>query len=143
MHVALALLLLVTVAVAIGLAWMRARGRRTNWLHRLRTPAGRANALLRQVLGTEEYRHLVRCGYLDLPSPMIAGRTYRIPFAPGRVEVIEQGRIIARLCVVSIGWIPAADMVLTHKLLIEGDEARYLRVANHFPAGGARRIGSF
>jgi hypothetical protein len=30
-------------------------------------------------------------------------------------------------------------MVLTHKLLIEGDEPRYLRVANHFPARGVGR----
>lgn len=141
MNLGVTILLLALLAATAGFVWACGRGAYPHWPSRLRTPSGRAELLLRQILGTEEYRRLVRSGYLEVPSPTVTGRIYRIPYCPGRVEVIEQGGLIARLCVVSTSRVPAADMVLAHKLLIEGDEARYLRVANHFPARGARRIG--
>ena len=98
----------------------------------------RARPLLRQLLGPEEYDWLVRRGYLEIPSPSIAGRIYRIPYFQGMVEVLEGGVSIMRLCVVPLRWVPDPDVVLIHKLMIEGDEARYLRVANRFPAGSSR-----
>lgn len=137
-------LVLLFLAVAVGLAgliWAVVHYPPAAWPGYLNTPAGRADMLLRQVLGTEAYQQVLRCGYLDVPSPTIADRIYRIPYWPGRVEVIDQGCLTGRLCVVPSPWVPAADQVLTHKLLIEGDEARYLHVANHFPASGAPRIG--
>ena len=143
MDLALVLLVLASVAGLTGLAWASGPAVPAGGLGACGVPAERADALLRQVLDSEAYQRLVRCGYLDVSSPTIAGRSYRIPYGPGRVEVREQGCLIARLCVVPAVALPAADVVLTHKLLIEGDEARYLRVANHFPAGGARRIGGW
>lgn len=98
----------------------------------------RARALLRQMLGLEEYDRLIRRGYLEVSSPSIAGRIYRIPYFQGMVEVLENGVSTMRLCVVPLRWVPDPDVVLIHKLLIEGDEARYLRVANRFPAGSSR-----
>jgi|SRR5436305_14473566 len=98
----------------------------------------RARALLRQVLGGEEYESLVRRGYLEVPSPSIAGRIYRVPYFQGMVEVVEGGVSTMRLCVVPLRWVPDPDIVLMHKLMIEGDEARYIRVANRFPAGSSR-----
>jgi hypothetical protein len=52
----------------------------------------------------------------------------------------EDGVVITRLRVAPACRLPAADVLLTHKLLIEGGEARYLRVANHSPAGAARSV---
>ena len=100
----------------------------------------RARALLRQLLGDEEFERIVRRGYLDIPSPAIPGRFYRVPYFQGMVDVIENGISTMRLCVVPTRWIPDPDVVIMHKLLIEGDEARYLRVANRFPAGSSRLI---
>jgi hypothetical protein len=98
----------------------------------------RARLLLRQVLGPEEHEGLVRRGYLEVPSPTIGGRVYRIPHVQGMVEVVEGGVATMRLCVVPLRWVPDPDIVLIHKLMIEGDEARYLCVANRFPAGSSR-----
>jgi hypothetical protein len=101
---------------------------------------GRANLLLRQLLGDEEFERFARRSYLDVPSPSISERVYRVPSSQGMVDVIEGGIATMRLCVVPTRWVPDADVVIMHKLLIEGDEARYLRVANRFPAGSSRLI---
>src|SRR6478672_11026061 len=118
MNFVLVLLFLAVVVGLVGLLWAVGQALFSSWPGYLSTPAGRADKLLRQVLGTEEYRQLVRCGYLNVPSPGIAGRIYRIPHWAGRVEVIDQGQLTARLCVVPSSWVPAADLVLMHKLLI-------------------------
>ncbi|HET8629663.1 MAG TPA: hypothetical protein VFL91_19770 [Thermomicrobiales bacterium] len=100
----------------------------------------RAKALLRQILGADDYERLLKRGYLEIPSPSIAGRVYRVPYFQGMVEVIEGGVSTMRLCVVPLRWVPDPDVVLMHKLMIEGDEARYIRVANRFPAGYSRLV---
>jgi hypothetical protein len=141
MDIGLVLLFLAVIAGLIGLVWAVGQGLPAGWPGYSNTPAGRADQLLRQILGTEEYQQVAQRGYLDVPSPKFAGRIYRIPYGPGRVEVIDQGYLTARLCVMPSSWVPPADLVITHKLLIEGDEERYLSVANHFPAGGAPRVG--
>jgi hypothetical protein len=133
MTVGMTLLLIVGVVALGGLIWMLDVWCRSRSSSSSRAAAERAEALLRQILGAEDYGQLVQRGYLDVPSPAIADRIYRIPYQPGWIKVIEQQEIIARLCVVPNSYIPAADVVLLHKLLIEGDESRYLRVANHFP----------
>ena len=93
----------------------------------------RARDLLRQQLGDPEFALLVRRGYLDIPSPSLPDRAYRVPYAQGMVDVLEGGMATMRLCIVPTRWVPDGDLVIMHKLLIEGDEARYLRVANRFP----------
>lgn len=98
----------------------------------------RACMLLRQQLGDEEFTLLVRRGYVDIPSPSLPDRAYRIPYTQGMVEVMEDGLGTMRLCIVPTRWVPDCDLVIMHKLLIEGDEARYLRVANRFPTVAAR-----
>jgi hypothetical protein len=100
----------------------------------------RACALLRQQLGEEDFALLLRRGYLEIPSPSLPDRLYRIPYTQGMVEVIEDGLATMRLCIVPTRWIPDCDLVLMHKLLIEGDEVRYLRVANRFPTLTARFV---
>ena len=90
----------------------------------------RANELLRSVLTRQQYRHLMRHGYLDIPSPRDPGCIYRVPRSQGLVGVIEQGRRRASLCLQPVEWVPDADMVVMHKLMIEADEETYLQTAN-------------
>src|SRR6478672_7923038 len=134
-------LLLIAVFVAAGLACVLRPPERL--LRRLgvpieptgeerRTAEQRARGLLRQMLGATEYDWLVKRGYLDIASPSIPSRLYRVPYFQGMVEVIEDGISTMRLCVVPTRWVPDPDVVIMHKLLIEGDEARYLRIANRF-----------
>jgi hypothetical protein len=54
----------------------------------------RAEELLRSVVGTECFAELMRHGYLDVPSPSIANRFYRIPATRGQVEVYEDQELI-------------------------------------------------
>jgi hypothetical protein len=129
-------LLIAAVMVCLAWwAWALRRGARSRWPGSAFSASQRADALLRQILGVEEFQLLMERGYLDVPSPSVAGRIYRIPSRPGRVGIIEGGVAVAKLCVVTSQFLPPSDIVLTHKLLIEGDEARYLRLANLFGTG--------
>jgi hypothetical protein len=95
-------------------------------------PYRRANKLLRTVLTPEQYRHLVWRGYVDIPSPRDQERFYRVPRYPGLVGMIEQGERKADLCLQPLEWVPDADIVVMHKLMIEADEEIYLQTANRF-----------
>ncbi|HEX5502775.1 MAG TPA: hypothetical protein VFW96_09135 [Thermomicrobiales bacterium] len=86
--------------------------------------------LLRAVLTAAEHAQLAERGYLEVPSPSVAGRVYRIPRHRGTVQRLDAGQAPVRLCVVPDRWLPDADIVLMHKLLIEADEERYLALAN-------------
>ena len=90
----------------------------------------RAAALMREVLSDGESRELDQSGYLTVPSPSVPGRMYRIPAKPGWVDVYESGQLAMRMCVEPVERLPAADVVLMHKLMIEGNEPEYLRQAN-------------
>ena len=95
-------------------------------------PFRRADKLLRAVLTHEQYRHLMRWDYVDIPSPHDQKRFYRVPRYPGLVGMIEQGKQKADLCLQPLEWVPDADIVVMHKLMIEADEETYLQTANHF-----------
>jgi hypothetical protein len=92
----------------------------------------RAEVLLRDLLNQSQLHQLRRRGYLDVPSPSRANRTYRIPRSRDQVRVYEGGRLIERLCVQAVEPVPTGDVVVMHKLMIEGNEDEYLRLANHF-----------
>lgn len=123
--VALALALVVMVAVC----WRAIMAER------------RADALLRDVLTDAEYERLVNCGYLEIASPSVWQRVYRVPRAGGRVRVYEHERLICELCLRPTRLLPPSDVLLLHKLMIEGDETRYLVTANHFASGGDAHAG--
>ncbi|HEX2987879.1 MAG TPA: hypothetical protein VHS06_06885 [Chloroflexota bacterium] len=95
----------------------------------------RAEALLQEVLPEEQNRDLDSRGYLEVPSPSRQNRVYRVPRGRGMVSVYEDGRAIMSLCVQPVEWVPGADVVLMHKLMIEGNEEDYLRIANQFEPG--------
>ena len=93
--------------------------------------------LLRGLLTPVEFEELSARGWLEVRSPSVADRVYRIPRYRGPVEQIEgEGKSI-HLCVVPDRWLPDADILLMHKFLIEADEARYLQVANRLPPPSA------
>jgi len=119
------LLVIITVLSLVLLVWL-SYGSYLKWCAANR----RANELLRSVLTRQQYRHLVQYGYLDIPSPRDPGCIYRVPRAQGLVGVIDQGRRKASLCLQPVEWVPDADMVVMHKLMIEADEETYLQTAN-------------
>ncbi len=133
--------------VVLPLWWSARRPSRDDraWHVALTAAEARAEALLAAQLTPAQYAQLQRWGALDIPSPHLPGRVYRIPRRRGLVEVYEGGRLRWGLCVGPAAWLPDADVVLTHKLMIAGDEPGYLRVANHFPAtpGHAARVTTF
>ena len=95
----------------------------------------RARALLRAVLTEREYRHLARWGYLEVNSPTNQQRVYRIPGAGGLVRVYDRGTAVMDLCLQPAEPLPEGDVVVLHKLMIEGNEQEYLARANHFAPG--------
>jgi hypothetical protein len=100
-----------------------------------------AEALLREMLSEKHYQQWVNSGYLEVVSPSIAHRTYRIPSAGGLVKVYERGRIIMELCLQPVEPLPEGDVVLMHKLMIEANEQEYLQTANQFVRGALFRHG--
>ena len=95
-------------------------------------PRRRAGELLRTVLTRAQYRQLMWHCYIDIKSPCNQERFYRVPRYRGLVGLIEQGRRKADLCLQPLEWVPDADIVVMHKLMIEADEETYLRTANRF-----------
>jgi hypothetical protein len=93
----------------------------------------RAQALLHELLDRSEQMQLSRRGYLEVASRTHQGRFYRIPAHGGYVSVYENGQAVSQLCVGPVMPLPAADVILVHKLMIEADEESYLAKANHFP----------
>jgi hypothetical protein len=92
----------------------------------------RAQLLIGQMLNRQQQDQLTNLGFLELRSRVIPGRTYRVPRRRGQVQVYEEGRHAGSLCIQPTRWVPDADLVLMHKLMIEGNEIEYLRTANFF-----------
>lgn len=99
------------------------------------TAEGRAHALLREMLSADELRQLMRAGYLEVNSPNHAHRVYRIPGTTGRVRVFDRGREVMELCLQPVEALPHGDVIVLHKLMIQGNEREYLATANHFVPG--------
>lgn len=92
----------------------------------------RAQQLLSQMLSAEQLCQLASLGFLELRSRLIPGRSYRVPRRRGQVQVYEEGRHAGSLCIQPTRWVPDGDLIVMHKLMIEANEAEYLRTANFF-----------
>jgi len=98
----------------------------------------RAQALLRALLSKTQYCQVHTAGYLEVPSPTLEGRVYRIPSMGGLVSVYEHGSVIMGLCLQPTQPLPKEDVVIMHKLLIEASEQEYLQKAHRLPPGAIR-----
>jgi len=92
----------------------------------------RAANLLRDMLTPDQLRQLLWRGYLEIPSPSKPRWTYRVPRTKGYVQVLEGGHAIMRLCLQPADYLPDADVVVLHKLMIEANEEIYLQKANKY-----------
>lgn len=90
----------------------------------------RAEALLAEFLSEAERRQLQQEHCLTVRSPSHPGRTYVVPAALATVAVYENGRQVEELCIQPTVPLPAADVVLAHKLMIECCEEQYLATSN-------------
>ena len=105
---------------------------------KIQSPKERAEMLLRDSISLRDYQNLNNLGYLEIPSRLYSNRYYRIPRERRRVQVYEvcmtatgvQHQKLGELCVIACEPMPEADLVLTHKWLIEADEQKYLNTAN-------------
>jgi hypothetical protein len=104
-------------------------------LHRRMLAERRANNLMRDLLSSDQLQQLSRHGYVEVASPSYPDRVYRVPGAGGLVRVYEQGHAIMDLCLQPLDPLPDGDLVVMHKLMIEGNEHEYLTKANHFAPG--------
>jgi hypothetical protein len=95
----------------------------------------RAKVLLREMLSEYQYQQLIKFGYLEVASPTFDSRIYRIPGSGGLVKVYERGSAVMELCLQPAEPLPDGDVVVMHKLMIEGNEHEYLQKANHFAPG--------
>jgi hypothetical protein len=92
----------------------------------------RAQDLLERLLTPLERECLRRAGYLEVSSRLVPGRIYRVPGGRRQVQVLDQGQHTGSLCIQPACWVPEGDVILMHKLMIEGSEADYLKTANLF-----------
>lgn len=87
----------------------------------------RARALLTRNLNAEQRDSLERNGYFDLN---IGGKHYRIRQGThGNVRLVVGDREVTSFCI-QPNDVPAEDAMLAQKLLLETDEASFLRIAN-------------
>ena len=101
----------------------------------------RAEKLLLSLLSEEYYNLLRTAGYLEVRSRLVPSRVYRIR-RRGPVEVHELGRFRMYLCLKPLHPLPCSDVVLLHKVLLEGDEQRYIETANVIKPCGSTSLRS-
>lgn len=91
----------------------------------------RANELLETHLTEEQRRQLKE---LDAFIVDLKSKQYRIRRGwTGNVEEIKDGMIVARLCIHPRDQVPYGDHMLAQKLMLETNEAEFLRIANRTP----------
>jgi hypothetical protein len=112
-----------------------------DWLAKRRAASRRAEALVRRVLGPVECDQLRRDGFLEVPSPSVAGRRYRIPRRGSPVAVLEPNGRVIYLCLQPEAPVDPRELVVVHKLLLEGAEADYWQRANRVGRAMGRGFG--
>jgi hypothetical protein len=98
----------------------------------LRPKELKAEKLLQEVLGPEEYGQLHSLTGLRIPSRLLPGVSYVIQ-AVGRCMLADKdGDLFGHLCLVPVGDVPLADHVLGLVLLARTNEERLLASGNVF-----------
>jgi hypothetical protein len=135
-----AVLVTLSLCFLIGLVTVRIGEHLSASRHGYDSPAERtlteqrSTALLRDLLTEHEYEQVTLRGYLEVASPSNGERIYRIPRDGGLVRVYERGTAVGNLCVQPAIPLPSKDVIVVHKLMIQGSEQAYLARANRFPA---------
>lgn len=111
------------------------------WLRQQRSARRRAEALVRQVLSADELMQLRRDGFLEVPSQAVSGRTYRIPRRGSPVAVLEPDGHVKYLCLQPIAPVAGPELVVVHKLMLEGAEDDYWHKANRVGRPMGRGFG--
>jgi hypothetical protein len=116
-------------------------------LERIDGAVAAAEELLRGYVGAERFQEYQTQRRITVDSSRYRGRQYVVR-PSGMIEVLEGGRVVDKLCVHLVdrvddngwrgyrmdgGWLPPADVVFGKVLLLELDEERLLRTANHNP----------
>lgn len=94
----------------------------------------RAERLLREHLTPKQREELQQKGHFTLELLSKGQRKlYRIERGRSRnvKQVDDSGRVIKTLCAHPIAAVPDADTMLAQKLMLEGSEDEFLRIANH------------
>jgi hypothetical protein len=97
--------------------------------------AARAEILLTESLTAAQAAELQQTNAFHLTTIAADGTRRRYRIRRGRAGNVDQlddaGRVLKRLCIHPTLAVPDADTMLAQKLLLETDEATFLRVANH------------
>lgn len=90
----------------------------------------RADELLVSHLNTEQRKQ-----FKKLDAFMIKLQTKRYEIGRGRrvKEFDEKGKEIAQYCIHPSAGVPSGDVMLAQKMMLEADEAMFLRIANRTP----------
>jgi hypothetical protein len=111
------------------------------WLRRRHIANRRAQALVRHVLSEDEQTQLRREGFLEVRSQEVSGRTYRIPRRGSPVAVLEPDGHVKYLCLQPETPVAGPELVVVHKLLLEGAEDDYWQKANRVGRPMGRGFG--
>ncbi len=111
------------------------------WWRRRHQANRRAEALVRYVLTEHERTQLRREGFLEVRSQEVSGRTYRIPRRGSPVAVLEPDGRVKYLCLQPETPVAAPELVIVHKLLLEGAEHEYWQKANRVGRPMGRGFG--
>lgn len=112
-------------------AALRAQGwKEAEWPRRLAEAEARAAKLLRRFLTPEQRTALEMDRAFDVRAP--SGTVYRLRWGTMRnvLRLSGRGHPVEQLCLHPVGWVPTGDVLLTQKLLLERQEAEFLRQAN-------------
>jgi hypothetical protein len=99
------------------------------WLKQ-RQASRRADAVVRSILSEAERLQLRQTGFLEVRSRLVPGRKYRIPASGSPVATLEPNGRVIYLCLQPESEIPRGELVVLHKLMLEGAEAEYWQQAN-------------
>ena len=92
----------------------------------------RADLLVRELPDARRAR-AARRARLPRGSPARSGALLPRPGLAGRITIVENGRTLAWLCLQPVENVPARELILLHKLMLEGSEEEYCRMANRTP----------
>ncbi len=97
--------------------------------------------MVQRILSDAERAQLRRDGFLEVPSRSVPGRRYRIPRRGSPIAVLEPNGRIVYLCLQPATPVAEPELVVLHKLLLEGAEDDYWQRANRVGRAMGRGIG--